>query len=80
MAMASRYAFAIRHGGGKMIRSTIGVALLLVAAVWVLLLAVCPSWLRHFRMGPAEWLWRSLTYGRIQPLRVAAERAREGME
>ena len=25
-------------------------------------------WLRRFRFGPAEWLWRSLTYGRIQPL------------
>ena len=26
-------------------------------------------WLRHFRFGPAEWLWRSLTYGRVQPMR-----------
>lgn len=27
-------------------------------------------WLKRFRFGPAEWLWRSLTYGRVQPLRV----------
>ena len=26
-------------------------------------------WLKHFRFGPAEWLWRSLTYGRWQPMR-----------
>ncbi len=26
-------------------------------------------WLRFFRFGPAEWIWRSLTYGRLQPLR-----------
>ena len=26
-------------------------------------------WLRYFRFGPAEWLWRSLTYGKLQPLR-----------
>jgi len=26
------------------------------------------SWLSIFRFGPAEWLWRSLTYGRRQPL------------
>lgn len=26
------------------------------------------KWLRHFRFGPAEWLWRLLTYGRRQPL------------
>lgn len=27
-------------------------------------------WLRHFRFGPFEWLWRSLTYGRRQPMRA----------
>lgn len=26
-------------------------------------------WLKRFRFGPAEWLWRSLTYGRAQPMR-----------
>jgi uncharacterized membrane protein YeiB len=25
-------------------------------------------WLQRFRFGPAEWLWRSLTYLRPQPL------------
>ncbi len=29
-------------------------------------------WLKSFRFGPAEWLWRSLTYGRKQPMRVSA--------
>lgn len=27
-------------------------------------------WLRRFRFGPFEWLWRSLTYGRRQPMEV----------
>jgi uncharacterized protein len=26
-------------------------------------------WLRHYRFGPVEWLWRSLTYGRLQRMR-----------
>ena len=26
-------------------------------------------WLERFRYGPFEWLWRSLTYGRMQPMR-----------
>lgn len=26
-------------------------------------------WLKFFRVGPLEWLWRSLTYGKLQPLR-----------
>jgi uncharacterized protein len=28
-------------------------------------------WFRRFRIGPLEWLWRSLTYGARQPLRIA---------
>ncbi len=27
-------------------------------------------WVRRFRFGPAEWLWRTLTYGKLQPMRV----------
>lgn len=26
-------------------------------------------WLKWFRVGPLEWLWRSLTYGKFQPIR-----------
>ena len=26
-------------------------------------------WLERYRFGPMEWLWRTLTYGRLQPLR-----------
>jgi uncharacterized protein len=29
-------------------------------------------WLARYRMGPAEWLWRSLTYRKLQPMRRAA--------
>lgn len=27
-------------------------------------------WLAHFRYGPCEWAWRSLTYGQLQPMRL----------
>lgn len=40
-------------------------ALALFAALWLF----SAAWLRAFRFGPAEWLWRSLTYGRAQPMR-----------
>jgi uncharacterized protein len=46
-----------------------------VASVWLVQLALSPLWLRHFRFGPMEWLWRSLTYWRIYPMRVAGEPA-----
>ena len=39
-----------------------------VVAVWALQLWWSPLWLRHFRFGPFEWVWRSLTYWRLQPM------------
>ena len=30
-------------------------------------------WLNRFRFGPAEWLWRSLTYWKLQPMRRVVE-------
>lgn len=26
-------------------------------------------WMRYFRFGPVEWVWRMLTYGQYLPLR-----------
>jgi uncharacterized protein len=40
-----------------------------MAGIWLVQLIVSPLWLRHYRFGPAEWLWRSLTYGARQPMR-----------
>ncbi|MEM9209740.1 MAG: DUF418 domain-containing protein, partial [Pseudomonadota bacterium] len=40
-----------------------------VVAMIAFQLWLSPLWLRHYRFGPAEWLWRSLTYGRLQPMR-----------
>jgi uncharacterized protein len=33
---------------------------------------VCGWWVKRYRYGPAEWLWRGLTYGRLPVLRVRA--------
>jgi len=48
----------------------------IVLLVWVVILAVSPLWLRHFRFGPLEWLWRSLTYWKKQPLRITSRTER----
>jgi uncharacterized protein len=42
---------------------------LVVLAAWVLMIAWSKPWLKRFRYGPLEWLWRCLTYGRAVPLR-----------
>jgi uncharacterized protein len=39
-----------------------------VLGVWCFEIAMSALWLRSFRFGPAEWVWRSLTYWKIQPL------------
>lgn len=39
-----------------------------VLAIWIAQLTWSPLWLSRFRFGPAEWLWRSLTYWKIQPM------------
>lgn len=59
--------------------SNVGLGLLPWAGAWVVLgvtlgffsLQVLASvwWLARFRYGPAEWLWRWLTYGERPPLR-----------
>lgn len=41
-----------------------------VAAIWILQMIVSPIWLRHYRFGPLEWAWRSLTYWKKQPMRL----------
>lgn len=41
-----------------------------VAGIWIFQLVSSPLWLRYFRFGPVEWLWRSLTYGERQPMRL----------
>ena len=43
-----------------------------VAGLVGLQLLWSPWWLARYRFGPFEWLWRSLTYWRLQPMRRAA--------
>ncbi|MCP4571726.1 MAG: DUF418 domain-containing protein [bacterium] len=41
----------------------------LTVAIWVLQLWWSTWWLARFRFGPLEWVWRTLTYRKRQPLR-----------
>lgn len=46
-----------------------------VGGIWIAQLIWSPLWLSVFQMGPLEWLWRCLTYGRMVPLRKPAASA-----
>lgn len=43
---------------------------LLALPVYGLLIILSRWWFKHFSIGPAEWLWRSLTYWKFQPMRL----------
>ncbi|MCP4311226.1 MAG: DUF418 domain-containing protein [Bacteroidetes bacterium] len=42
--------------------------LLMVLGLWIVQLLLSTLWLRRFRLGPLEWLWRSLTYKKFSRL------------
>ncbi len=65
-----------------LMQSLLGVALLarlgeiqpaaglaLTCALYALQVAASGCWLARFRFGPAEWIWRALSYGTFPPLR-----------
>jgi uncharacterized protein len=49
--------------------------LVFVLIIWAFQLVVSPLWLARYRFGPAEWLWRSLTYWERQPMRRGTPQA-----
>jgi uncharacterized protein len=59
------------YGYGFGLYGQVGAAagVLLTLAIYALQIPLSVWWLRHFRFGPVEWLWRSLTYGQRQPMR-----------
>jgi len=58
------------HGFGLFGRVERTGQILIVLAVWSFQIAASDLWLRSFRFGPAEWLWRSLTYRKRQSFRL----------
>ena len=55
-------------------RVTPSFGLLMALLLWAVQVPLSVLWLKHFRFGPAEWLWRSLTYKRPQPMRCVVTR------
>jgi uncharacterized protein len=45
---------------------------IVVLAVWTFQIVFTLVWLRRYRQGPFEYLWRSLTYFRLHPNRCSA--------
>jgi uncharacterized protein len=41
----------------------------IMAVIWIFQIVFSNLWLSRFRFGPLEWLWRCLTYWKLQPMR-----------
>jgi uncharacterized protein len=48
---------------------------LAAAVIWAIEMAFAVAWLSRFSMGPFEWVWRALTYGRAPRLAIRPSRA-----
>jgi len=58
------------YGLGLFGRLTPSQAMLLGIIVYVIQIILSRWWLKRFRFGPMEWLWRTLMYGARQPWRA----------
>jgi uncharacterized protein len=58
------------YGGGLIGRTGPTLGLVIALAVFGVQMIGSAIWLSHYRFGPAEWVWRSLTYGKAQPMRL----------
>lgn len=65
------FGIAIFYGVGLGLAGRLRPAVWMGLGVGIFALQVFASklWLNHFRFGPAEWAWRSATYGRLFRLR-----------
>jgi len=43
-----------------------------VFGIWIFQIIFSNIWLKYFRFGPFEWVWRSLTYWKKQPMKRVA--------
>jgi len=57
------------HGFGLFGTVERSMAILIVFAIWIVQLFGSHFYLRYFRYGPFEWIWRSMTYLKAQPFR-----------
>ncbi len=48
----------------------LALGVILCFLIYPLQIAWSSYWLKRYRFGPIEWVWRSLTYGKFQPMKI----------
>ncbi len=69
--MQSIIATFIFYGFGLGLFGTVGRAeqWLYILGIWIVQILFSKWWLSRFKFGPFEWLWRSLTYWKVQAIK-----------
>jgi uncharacterized protein len=57
------------YGGGLYGKVHLAWLLILSVAVYAMEVLLSRWWIAHYCFGPAEWAWRSVTYGQLQPMK-----------
>jgi uncharacterized membrane protein YeiB len=60
------------YGAGGFGRISRAPQMLIVVAIMAFQVLFSAWWLKRYRFGPLEWVWRSLTYKSWQPMRITA--------
>jgi len=58
------------YAGGMFGKIARAEQMLIVVAIIFCQVIICKVWLKYFQFGPLEWLWRSMTYLKLQPMRI----------
>jgi uncharacterized protein len=61
------YGWGLGWAGSVGVAGCTGLAL----AIFSVQIALCHLWLRRFRFGPLEWVWRVAVYGKRPPMRAS---------
>ncbi len=66
--MQTLLCLVIFYGSGQIGQTGPAKCLLIALVIYAGQVMLSTLWLTRFRMGPVEWLWRTMSYGKLQPL------------
>ncbi len=66
--MQTLLCLVIFYGSGQIGQTGPAKCLLIALVIYTGQVMLSTLWLTRFRMGPVEWLWRTMSYGKLQPL------------
>lgn len=66
--MQTLLCLVIFYGSGQIGQTGPAKCLLIALVIYTAQVMLSTLWLTRFQMGPVEWLWRTMSYGKLQPL------------